>query len=90
MVRAMITILAPSDSSIYTILEWWSDEYIGIGNSIPIYSRGPRDNVISGDTYATRVNATKEDGVTVIVSQLHITASERFPMSSVSCSVDGN
>ena len=74
----------------YTLLEWRSDEYIGIGNTIPIYSSGSRDNLTSGDTYATRVSVTVEDGVTVIVSQLHITASELFPISSVTCSVDGN
>ena len=40
-------------------------------------------------TYATRVSSSVEDGVTVIVSQLFITASERFPVSSVKCQING-
>ena len=76
-----------------TILEWQSDEHIGTGgDSIPIYSVGPRDNVTSGgnsNTYATRVNVSTEGGITVIVSQLHIIASDQFPTSSVTCRING-
>ena len=76
-----------------TILEWQSDEYIGRGgNSIQIYNAGDRDNVTSRanpNTYATRVSVMVENGITVIVSQLFIRASEMFPTSSVTCRIDG-
>ena len=76
-----------------TLLEWRSNEHIGInGDDIQIYSVGSRDNVTSvtiPTTYATRVSVTVEDGITVIVSQLFITASEQFPTSSVTCRING-
>ena len=76
-----------------TLLEWRSNEHIGInGDDIQIYSVGSRDNVTSvtiPTTYATRVSVSVEDGVTVIVSQLFITASEQFPTSSVTCRING-
>ena len=77
-----------------TILEWQSDEHIGTdGDDIQIYSVGSRDNVTSvtiPSTYATRVNVTMENpGITVIVSQLIIRASNRFPTSSVTCGING-
>ena len=75
-----------------TLLEWRSNEHIGInGDDIQIYSVGSRDNVTSvtiPTTYATRVSVTVEDGITVIVSQLFITASEQFPTSSVTCRIN--
>ena len=73
----------------FTILEWRSDDYIK-SDSIPIYSSGPTDFVSSEAANATRVNVTVEGGITVIVSQLFIVAKEEFPMSSVTCSADGN
>ena len=76
-----------------TILEWQSNEYIGTdGDHIQIYSVGNRDNVTSvtiPTTYATRVSVTEENGITEIVSHLFITASDRFPTSSVTCRIDG-
>jgi hypothetical protein len=39
-------------------------------------------------TYATRVSVSEENGVTVIVSRLYITASERFQTSSVTCRIN--
>ena len=76
-----------------SILEWQSDEHIGTdGDDIQIYSVGSRVNVTSvtiPTTYATRVSVTVENGVTVIVSQLLITASDRFPTSSVTCRING-
>lgn len=71
-----------------TILVWQS-EYTG-GRHIQIYNVGLRDNVTSignPSTYATRVSVTEESGVTVIVSQLHITASDQFPIASVTCQI---
>ena len=77
-----------------TILEWRSNEHIGTnGDNIQIYSVGSRTlNVTSvtiPTTYATRVSSSEENGVTVIVSQLFITASEQFPISSVTCHING-
>ena len=75
-----------------TILEWRSNEHVGIdGDDIQIYSVGSRDNVTSvtiPSTYASRISVTMENGVTVIVSQLIITASNRFPTSSVTCGIN--
>ena len=76
-----------------SILEWRSDEHIGTdGDDIQIYSIGTdRDNVTSvtiPTTYATRDSVTMEYGITVIVSQLFITTSDRFPTSSVTCGIN--
>ena len=75
-----------------SILEWQSDEHVGTdGDDIQIYSVGDRDNVTSvtiPTTYATRVSVTVENGITVIVSWLFITASERFSTSSVTCQIN--
>ena len=76
-----------------SILEWRSDEHIGTdGDDIQIYSIGTdRDNVTSvtiPTTYATRDSVTMDNGITVIVSQLFITASDRFPTSSVTCGIN--
>ena len=73
-----------------SILEWESYDYIG-RSDIQIYSfsTGGRDNVssISNPTvYALRVNSSEED---VIESQLFIIASEKFPISSVTCRIYG-
>ena len=77
-----------------TILEWRSNQHIGTdGDDIQIYGVGNRVNVTSvtiPTTYATRVSVTiKNPGITVIVSQLFITASNRFPTSSVTCGING-
>ena len=76
-----------------TLLEWQSTDYVGTGgNDIQISSVGDRDNVTSltnPNTYATRDSVAEENGVTVIVSRLFITASEQFPTSSVTCRIDG-
>ena len=77
-----------------TILEWRSNQHIGTdGDDIQIYGVGNRVNVTSvtiPTTYATRVSVTMENpGITVIVSQLFITASDRFPISSVTCGING-
>ena len=76
----------------YTLLEWQSNDYIGEGgHDIQIFSAGDSNvkSLSNPDTYATRVNVSVEDGVTVIVSQLFITASEKYPTSSVTCRIDG-
>ena len=71
----------------------WQSEYIGANglDIIQIYGTGDRVNVTSTSietTYATRVSSSEEDGVTVIVSQLFITASEQLPTSSVTCRIN--
>ena len=75
-----------------TILEWQSNEYIGTdGDDIQIYSVGDRDNVTSvtiPTTYAIRDSVAVENGITVIVSRLFITASEQFPTVSVTCRIN--
>ena len=87
--RVIFTCMTKNSS----ILEWQSDEHIGTdGDDIQIYSIGSRVNVTSvtiPTTYATRVSVTVENGITMIVSQLFITASDRFQTSSVTCRIDG-
>ena len=75
-------------------MEWQSNEYVGTdGDDIQIYSVGSRVNVTSvtiPTTYATRVSVNMENpGITVIVSQLFIKASDHFPISSVTCGING-
>ena len=76
-----------------SILEWQSNEYIGSGGDIiPVYSVGSRDFITSGGnptTYARRISVMIENGVTIIVSQLYIMASEQFPVSAVTCRING-
>ena len=76
-----------------SILEWQSNEHIGTdGDDIQIYSIGSRVNVTSvtiPTTYATRDSVTVENGITMIVSRLFITASDHFPTSSVTCRING-
>ena len=75
-----------------TILEWQSDEHVGTdGDDIQIYSVGSRVNVTSvtiPTTYAIRDSVSMENGITEIVSQLIITASDRFLISSVTCGIN--
>jgi hypothetical protein len=76
-----------------TVLEWYSDEYIGPGGDvIEILSSGGGNNQtrLGGKTVATRVSVNTYSGVTVIVSQLHIMTSEQIPTSSVTCAINGN
>ena len=73
-----------------TLLEWFSDDYVGPGHDhLPISSGGLARNQTRGSTVATRVHVDNDNGITVIVSQLHIIASEEFPTSSVRCGVNG-
>jgi hypothetical protein len=75
------------------VLEWYSEEYIGPGEDIiEILSSGRGNNQTrrGGNTVATRVSVTTDSGITVIVSQLHIMTSERFPTSSVTCAINDN
>jgi hypothetical protein len=76
-----------------SVLEWYSDEYIGSGGDrIDIVRSGGGNNQTrrGGDTVATRVSITTYSGVTVIVSQLYIMTSERFETSSVTCAINGD
>jgi hypothetical protein len=71
----------------------WQSEYIGTNglDIIQIYGTGDRDIVISPTietTYATRVSVSMENGITVIVSQLFMTASKQFQTSSVTCRIN--
>jgi hypothetical protein len=75
------------------VLEWYSDEYIGPGGDfIEIVRNGVGSNQtrLGGETVATTVSVSTVSGITVIVSQLHIMTSERFPTASVTCAINGN
>jgi len=72
-----------------TVLNWISTDYIGAGNFFPIPSVGIARNRTSGSAVATRLDTYVDSGSTVIISQLHITASEQFPTSSVTCRING-
>jgi hypothetical protein len=70
------------------ILEWFSEEYIGTGRDrLQILSESTRNtSSITPDAVAIRINVTSVSGVTVIVSELRITASTKYPTATVSCS----
>jgi hypothetical protein len=75
-----------------SVMEWHSDEYIGSGgNFIEVVRNGDGNNQTrrGKKTVATTVSVTTYSGVTVIISQLHIMTSERFPTSSVTCAISG-
>ena len=73
------------------ILEWFSEEYIGTGGDrLQILSGSDRNtSSINPDVVATRINVTNDNGITVIVSELQIIASIKYPTATVSCS-NGN
>ena len=73
-----------------TLLVWFSDDYVGTGGDhLPISSGGPARNQTRGSTVATRVRVDIDNGITVIISQLHIIASEELSPSSVRCGING-
>jgi hypothetical protein len=74
-------------------MEWYSEEYIGSGGDlIEIVRNGDGNNQTrrGGDTVATTVSVNTVNGITMIVSQLHIMTSESFETSSVTCATNGN
>ena len=74
------------------VMEWVSEDYIGAGGDlIEIFSQddGSNQTRLRGMTVATRTGVYDDNGITVIVSQLHIIASDQFPMSSVTCRING-
>ena len=90
--RVVFTCTANTSSS---IIHWSSNEYIGGG--------GYRLDLFSGDcvgasqnssfvpaTNATCVSVTHENGINIIVSELHITATLQYPTSSVTCSINSH
>ena len=70
------------------ILEWFSEEYIGTGRDrLQILSESDRNtSSINPDAVATRINVTRDNGVIVIVSELRIMVSTKYPTATVSCS----
>ena len=70
------------------ILEWFSEEYIGTGGDrLQVLSGSDRNtSSITPDAIATRISVTTENGIVIIVSELRIIASIRFPEATVSCS----
>ena len=70
------------------ILEWFSEEYIGTGRDrLQILSESDRNtSSITPAAVAIRISVSSESGVTVIVSELRITASIKYPTATVSCS----
>lgn len=80
-----------------TILSWISDDYIGIGSASIQFSSDHNPGMIKTSlanptTTATLLNVTTDyiTGVTEMVSELNITASSQYPLSSVSCQVNGS
>ena len=75
-----------------SVLEWYSDEYIGAdGDRLQLLSLGDHTNVSSTKeltTFAVRgsvdYNAAPPDGP-VIVSKLYVTPFLRYPNASVTC-----
>jgi hypothetical protein len=72
-------------------MEWYSEDYIGVGGDLIEVSsldEGSNQTRLQGNTVATRIRVYNDNGITVIVSQLHIIASEQFPTSSVTCRIN--
>ena len=76
-----------------SVLEWYSDEYIGPGGDVIEILNGGRGNNqtrLGGNTVATTVSVSTFSGITVIISQLHILTSDQIPTSLVTCGINGN
>jgi hypothetical protein len=72
-------------------MEWFSEDYIGAGGDlIEVFSgdEGRNQTRLRGNTVATRIGVYDDNGITVIVSQLHIVAFVQFLMSSVTCRIN--
>ena len=75
------------------ILQWNSTEYIngnGDNNIIQIFDGISGTNVSSGDARGILTSVTTENGVPVLISELHITASARYPRATVECNNNGH
>ena len=76
------------------ILQWRSDQYIGTGDSrLEIHSFGSEVYVpsnIDSNTLARRINTFNDNGVTVIVSELHLIASLQHQTSTIICDNNGH
>ena len=72
-----------------SVMAWSSDEYIGLGSLLEIRivdNIGDRcTSSVNPNTIATLINNTVEDGVQVLVSQLHIRVLSQLMSSSVTC-----
>ena len=93
--ESSVNVACPGELVIFTcttrgtpILEWFSEEYIGTGRDrLQILSESARNtSSVTPDVVAVRINVSIESGVTVIVSELRITASTKYPIATVSCS----
>ena len=74
-----------------SVMEWYSEEYIGPGGDfIEILRNGDGNNQTrrGGETVATTVSVNTYSGVTVIISQLHIMTSGQIPTSLVVCAIN--
>ena len=73
------------------ILQWSSVEYISdSGHNIQILNSPSGMDVRRGEAHATLVSATTEDGVPVLVSELRITVSSRYPVATIQCDDNGH
>ena len=72
------------------ILQWNSSEYIGSDSHIQVYNGALGTDVRRGNAHATLVRAAIEDGVLVLVSELHIRASTLYPTATVECNNNGH
>ena len=73
------------------ILQWSSDQYISnIGHNIQIRNNSSGMDVTRGSARAILVNATEENGMPVLVSELRITTSTQHPVATIQCDDNGN
>ena len=89
---------SPKEEIIFTcttrqssILQWSSSEYIDSdGYSIQVYNSTLGNDVRRGSAHATLVRAAFENGVPVLVSELHIRVSTLYPTASIQCDNNGH
>ena len=77
-----------------TVLTWRSDDYIGIGGDVLQQASADQpgqtaSNSRNPTTVSTLISTTRSGGVTTTISELQLTASSQFPISSVSCENNG-
>ena len=79
-------------TGLHNFLTWSSDHYLDQPLQISFHDElGHQESSPQNpSTVATLVDATTNGGVTVIVSQLQITASMQNSISNVSCQMDNN
>jgi hypothetical protein len=75
------------------VITWRSEDYIGTGGDglqlTSIDTVGTTSTVNKSTTVVTLTNRTRNNGITTIVTQLHLIADAMYPDFRVSCQPNG-